>query len=63
MEIRNSLIMLTKISSVFPVTRKSGINLEKRVTYLNGKKFLIELLLDSLLVTQIAYFISLCTGG
>ncbi|XP_073059510.1 THO complex subunit 2 [Primulina eburnea] len=31
MEIRNSLIMLTKISSVFPVTRKSGINLEKRV--------------------------------
>ncbi|KAG4391721.1 hypothetical protein GLYMA_05G241400v4 [Glycine max] len=31
MEIRNALIMLTKISSVFPVTRKSGINLEKRV--------------------------------
>ncbi|XLS53180.1 hypothetical protein HN51_013857 [Arachis hypogaea] len=31
MEIRNSLIMLTKISGVFPVTRKSGINLEKRV--------------------------------
>ncbi|XP_047330287.1 THO complex subunit 2 isoform X2 [Impatiens glandulifera] len=31
MEIRNSLIMLTKISSVFPVTRKSGINIEKRV--------------------------------
>ena len=23
--------MLTKVSSVFPVTRKSGINLEKRV--------------------------------
>ncbi|KAL8142098.1 hypothetical protein V2J09_015130 [Rumex salicifolius] len=31
MEIRNALIMLTKISSVFPVTRKSGINIEKRV--------------------------------
>ncbi|XP_038907239.1 THO complex subunit 2 [Benincasa hispida] len=31
MEIRNALIMLTKISNVFPVTRKSGINLEKRV--------------------------------
>ncbi|PKA49885.1 hypothetical protein AXF42_Ash004427 [Apostasia shenzhenica] len=30
-EIRNALIMLTKISGVFPVTRKSGINLEKRV--------------------------------
>ncbi|KAJ7980585.1 THO complex subunit 2 [Quillaja saponaria] len=32
MEIRNALIMLTKISSAFPVTRKSGINLEKRVS-------------------------------
>ncbi|PON53679.1 THO complex [Trema orientale] len=32
MEIRNSLIILTKISGVFPVTRKSGINLEKRVS-------------------------------
>jgi Transcription factor/nuclear export subunit protein 2 len=31
MEIRNALIVLTKISSVFPVLRKSGINLEKRV--------------------------------
>ncbi|KAG6707895.1 hypothetical protein I3842_06G055000 [Carya illinoinensis] len=31
MEIRNALILLTKISSVFPVTRKTGINLEKRV--------------------------------
>ncbi|KAL8105802.1 THO complex subunit 2 isoform X3 [Apium graveolens] len=31
MEIRNALILLTKISAVFPVTRKSGINLEKRV--------------------------------
>ncbi|CAA6659375.1 unnamed protein product [Spirodela intermedia] len=29
-EIRNALIMLTKISSAFPVTRKSGLNLEKR---------------------------------
>ncbi|KAK9115903.1 hypothetical protein Sjap_014850 [Stephania japonica] len=31
MEIRNALTVLTKISSVFPVTRKTGINLEKRV--------------------------------
>lgn len=31
MEIRNALILLTKVSNVFPVTRKSGINLEKRV--------------------------------
>ncbi|KAH7839633.1 hypothetical protein Vadar_006542 [Vaccinium darrowii] len=31
MEIRNALILLTKIAGVFPVTRKSGINLEKRV--------------------------------
>lgn len=31
MEIRNALIMLTRISTVFPVTRKTGINLEKRV--------------------------------
>ncbi|RZC63684.1 hypothetical protein C5167_025452 [Papaver somniferum] len=36
MEIRNALIMLTKISSVFPVTRKSGINLEKRVAKVKG---------------------------
>lgn len=36
MEIRNALIMLTKISSVFPVTRKSGINIEKRVTKIKG---------------------------
>nr|XP_027098247.1 THO complex subunit 2-like isoform X1 [Coffea arabica] len=36
MEIRNALIMLTKISSVFPVTRKSGINLEKRVAKIKG---------------------------
>lgn len=35
MEIRNALIMLTKISSVFPVTRKSGINIEKRVSNKN----------------------------
>ncbi|KAJ3678301.1 hypothetical protein LUZ60_002104 [Juncus effusus] len=31
MEIRNALIVLTKISSVFPVLRKSGVTLEKRV--------------------------------
>ncbi|GAB4828694.1 THO complex subunit 2 [Ancistrocladus abbreviatus] len=36
MEIRNALIMLTKISSVFPVTRKSGINIEKRVAKIKG---------------------------
>ncbi|XP_042502720.1 THO complex subunit 2-like isoform X2 [Macadamia integrifolia] len=36
MEIRNALIVLTKISSVFPVTRKSGINLEKRVAKIKG---------------------------
>ncbi|OVA14452.1 THO complex [Macleaya cordata] len=36
MEIRNALIMLTKISSVFPVTRKTGINLEKRVAKIKG---------------------------
>ncbi|XP_043721403.1 THO complex subunit 2 [Telopea speciosissima] len=36
MEIRNALIMLTKISGVFPVTRKSGINLEKRVVKIKG---------------------------
>ncbi|KAJ6297053.1 hypothetical protein OIU78_022724, partial [Salix suchowensis] len=32
MEIRNALILMTKISGVFPVTKRSGINLEKRVT-------------------------------
>ncbi|CAB4273698.1 unnamed protein product [Prunus armeniaca] len=32
MEIRNALILLSKISSVFPVTRKTGVNLEKRVS-------------------------------
>ncbi|KAI3847949.1 hypothetical protein MKX03_017474 [Papaver bracteatum] len=36
MEIRNALIMLTKISSVFPVTRTSGINLEKQVAKVKG---------------------------
>ncbi|XP_058108394.1 THO complex subunit 2 isoform X2 [Magnolia sinica] len=36
MEIRNALILLTKISGVFPVTRKSGINLEKRVAKIKG---------------------------
>lgn len=34
MEIRNALILLTKVSNAFPVTRKSGINLEKRVNIL-----------------------------
>lgn len=42
MEIRNALIMLTKISGVFPVTRKSGINLEKRVRDVENGEFLIE---------------------
>jgi hypothetical protein len=32
MEIRNALILLTKITSIFPVMRKSGINIEKRVS-------------------------------
>ncbi|GMH01955.1 hypothetical protein Nepgr_003794 [Nepenthes gracilis] len=36
MEIRNALILLTKISSVFPATRKSGINIEKRVAKIKG---------------------------
>lgn len=36
MEIRNALIILTKISSAFPVTRKSGINIEKRVAKIKG---------------------------
>ncbi|KAI0514027.1 hypothetical protein KFK09_010060 [Dendrobium nobile] len=36
MEIRNALIILTKISTVFPVTRKSGVNLEKRVVKIKG---------------------------
>ncbi|CAH2033971.1 unnamed protein product [Thlaspi arvense] len=31
MEIRNALIMLTKISTVFPATRKAGFTLERRV--------------------------------
>ena len=31
-EIRNALTVLTKISSVFPVIRKTGINLERRVS-------------------------------
>lgn len=45
MEIRNALIMLTKISSVFPVTRKTGINLEKRVRdMLNVLLFLLNYL-------------------
>ncbi|KAJ4810092.1 THO complex subunit 2 [Rhynchospora pubera] len=36
MEIRNALIVLTKISSVFPVMRKSGLNIEKRVAKIKG---------------------------
>ncbi|KAF6168559.1 hypothetical protein GIB67_005171 [Kingdonia uniflora] len=36
MEIRNALLVLTKISSVFPVTRKTGINIEKRVIKIKG---------------------------
>ncbi|KAM3353633.1 hypothetical protein ACQJBY_024659 [Aegilops geniculata] len=36
MEIRNALIVLTKITSIFPVIRKSGINIEKRVVKLKG---------------------------
>ncbi|MCO5571108.1 hypothetical protein L7F22_024840 [Adiantum nelumboides] len=35
-EIRNALTVLTKISSVFPVTRKTGLNLEKRVIKIKG---------------------------
>jgi hypothetical protein len=31
MEIRNALTILTKLSSVFPVMKKSGANLERRV--------------------------------
>ncbi|PIA63730.1 hypothetical protein AQUCO_00201224v1 [Aquilegia coerulea] len=36
MEIRNALIVLTKISSIFPVTRKTGVILEKRVARIKG---------------------------
>ncbi|XP_072998778.1 THO complex subunit 2 [Typha latifolia] len=36
LEIRNALIVLTKISGVFPVIRKSGLNLEKRVAKIKG---------------------------
>ncbi|CAM0909455.1 unnamed protein product [Alopecurus aequalis] len=36
MEIRNALTVLTKITSIFPVMRKSGINIEKRVAKLRG---------------------------
>ncbi|GFZ01888.1 similar to THO2 [Actinidia rufa] len=43
MEIQNALLLLTKNSSVFPVTRKSGINLEKRVG-LCGNMILYEVL-------------------
>lgn len=34
MEIRNGLTVLTKIASVFPVMKKSGVNLERRVCLL-----------------------------
>lgn len=52
MEIRNALIMLTKISGVFPVTRKSGINLEKRVSIvcLVVNDFNVNLMMSILLV-------------
>lgn len=40
MEIRNALIILTKISSVFPVTKKSGMNLERRVRTVSSSNFL-----------------------
>lgn len=33
MEIRNGLTVLTKIASVFPVMKKSGANLERRVRF------------------------------
>ncbi|KAM5566947.1 THO complex subunit 2 [Rosa sericea] len=36
MEIRNALIILSRISSVFPVTKKSGMNLERRVSKIKG---------------------------
>ncbi|KAJ7559201.1 hypothetical protein O6H91_04G074300 [Diphasiastrum complanatum] len=36
MEIRNALTLLTKISSVFPVMKKSGMNIERRVSKIKG---------------------------
>ncbi|XP_024388621.1 THO complex subunit 2 isoform X2 [Physcomitrium patens] len=36
MEIRNGLTVLTKIASVFPVMKKSGANLERRVLKIKG---------------------------
>ncbi|KAG0583882.1 hypothetical protein KC19_3G168800 [Ceratodon purpureus] len=36
MEIRNGLTILTKIASVFPVMKKSGANLERRVLKIKG---------------------------
>ncbi|KAB8084899.1 hypothetical protein EE612_007557 [Oryza sativa] len=44
MEIRNALIVLTKISSIFPVIRKSGVNLEKRSSWLSEEEFGMGLL-------------------
>lgn len=51
MEIRNALIMLTKISGVFPVTRKTGINLEKRAS-----TSLLASLMNLLLISVISIF-------
>lgn len=37
MEIRNGLTVLTKITSVYPVMKKSGANLERRVRFLDPR--------------------------
>ena len=39
MEIRNGLTVLTKIASVFPVMKKSGANVERRVRFPGPKDF------------------------
>ncbi|KAL8162517.1 hypothetical protein V2J09_014006 [Rumex salicifolius] len=53
MEIHNALIMLTKISSVFPVTRKSGINIEKRVAKIKtDEREDLKVLATTCLVTE-----------
>lgn len=55
MEIRNALIMLTKISGVFPVTRKTGYNIEKRAsTYLLAS---LKLVLCVLLLFHVLVFV------
>ncbi|KAL0698843.1 hypothetical protein Bca4012_054965 [Brassica carinata] len=55
MEIRNALIMLTKISGVFPVTRKTGYNIEKRAsTYLLDS---LKLVLCVLLLFHVLFFV------